>query len=319
MTEHPADAEPAEQGSGPLAGRVGIVTGAGKGLGRAFAIDLAAAGAAVVVNNRNRTVATDGRGPAEHVVDEIVAAGGRAVADVHDVVDPAAPAALIAAALDAFGRLDFVVTAAGVAPREMFHKSTPERFADVMAINLAGSVDLAMAAAPLFREQGGGRIVLVSSSAGLHGQVGSTAYSASKGALIALTRALAAEGAAKNVLTNVLLPYAVTQMTEDMPSPWQSLMTPAAVAPVVTALVDERCTLNGQTITAAGGAVRLATAVEYAPVVLDGALDGALAAGGLSPEALAAALAASATGAPRDYPDGAFSAFVDLAEHVAGS
>lgn len=304
---------------GPLAGRVGIVTGAGKGLGKAFAVDLAAAGAAVVVNNRNRTLHADGRGPADHVVDEIVAAGGRAVADTHDVVDPAAPAALIAAALDSFGRLDFVVTAAGVAPREMFHKSTPQRFADVLAINLAGSVDLAMAAAPLFREQGGGRIVFVSSSAGLHGQVGSTAYTASKGALIALTKALAAEGAAKNVFTNVLLPYAVTQMTEDMPTPWQSLMTATAVAPVVTALVDARCALNGQTITAAGGAVRLATAVEYDTVVIDGMRNGDLAGGGLSPAQLEAALAASAAGAARDYPDGAFSAFVALAEQVARS
>ncbi len=246
-----------------LAGQVAVVTGGGKGLGRAFALDLAAAGAAVVVNNRARIVDADGRSAADHVVDEIVAAGGRAVADHGDVADPATAEALVAAALDTYGRLDICVTSAAISSPEMFHKTTAENFAQVMAINVTGTAMVASAAMRVMREAGHGRIVLVASTAGLHGEPTVSAYAASKGAIISLGRTVAAEGSRRGVLTNVLLPYATTQMTaEGMDPAHADSMRAELVAPVVTALADPASTVNGQVIVAAGSGLRVADAVE---------------------------------------------------------
>ena len=289
----------------PLAGRAGIVTGGGKGLGRAFALDLAAAGAAVVVNNRNRQVDSDGRGPADHVVAEILAAGGDAVAEYSDVVEPGAADAILAAALDRYGRVDFLVTNAAVAAPEMAHKTTPERFDRVTATNIGGSTHLANACSARMRLANFGRIVLVASTAGLHGEPTASAYSASKGAIIAYGRAIAVEGERRNVLTNVVLPFATTQMTETgMHAHLREVMTAESVAPVVTALVDPGCTLNGQVLVSGGGLLRAASAVEYDTV--------ALPTDGLSPDELAALIARSRLGTPRDFPD-AETAFLDLA------
>jgi NAD(P)-dependent dehydrogenase (short-subunit alcohol dehydrogenase family) len=288
----------------PLAGRVGIVTGAGKGLGRAFALDLAAAGAAVVVNNRNRQVDAQGRGPADHVVAEIVGAGGRAVADHSDVAEPASGRAMVDLALRTFGRLDFLVTSAAVANPEMFHKSTPERFDAVIRTNVGGTAYVAQACSAQLREGGGGHIVLVASTAGLHGEPTASAYSASKGAVIALGRAIAVEGARRGVFTNVLLPYATTQMTDTGMAPQlRDAMDPALTAPVVTALVDPACTLNGQVLVTAGGRLRVASAVEWGTVDLP--------AGRLSAAALAGLVDSSRTGAPAEFPD-APTAFFDF-------
>jgi NAD(P)-dependent dehydrogenase (short-subunit alcohol dehydrogenase family) len=290
---------------GPLAGRVGIVTGAGKGLGRAFALDLAAAGAAVVVNNRNRSVDADGRGPADHVVAEIQAAGGDAVAEYSDVAAPDAAAALVDLARTRYGRVDFLVTNAGVANPEMLHKTTPERFNQVLAINVGGTVHLAAACSVHMRAAGFGRIVLVASTAGLHGEPTASAYSASKGAVIAFGRAIAVEGERRNVLTNVLLPYATTQMTDrGMDDRYRDLMSAQAVAPVVTALVDPGCELNGQVLVTGGGVLRVAGAVEWGPVHLP--------ADQLTPDGLAALVADSRAVAPQYYPD-AHAAFLELA------
>jgi NAD(P)-dependent dehydrogenase (short-subunit alcohol dehydrogenase family) len=294
--------------SGPLAGRVGIVTGAGKGLGRAFALDLAAAGASVIVNNRNRTVDADGRGPADHVVAEIRAAGGDAVPEYSDVADPASVANLLELARQRYGRLDFLVTNAGVANPEMLHKTTPERFDHVLSVNVGGTVHLVAAASALMRTANFGRIVLVASTAGLHGEPTASAYSASKGAVIAFGRAIAVEGARRDVLTNVLLPYATTQMTErGMDDRFRDVMTAEAVAPVVTALVDPACTLNGQVLVSGGGVLRAASAVEWGPVRLPEER--------LTPDGLSALIAESRKAEPRDYPE-AIAAFFDLAEVV---
>ncbi len=139
---------------GPLSGRVGIVTGGGKGLGRAFALDLAAAGALVVVNNRNRQIDADGRGPADHVVAEITAAGGQAIAEYSDVVEPGAAQAMLDLALSTWGRLDFIVTNAAVSVPAMFHKATPEQFDAVTAVNIGGTAHLAMLASAHMRAPG---------------------------------------------------------------------------------------------------------------------------------------------------------------------
>lgn len=259
----------------PLDGRVALVTGGGKGLGRAFALHLAELGAAVVVNNRNREVDADGRGPADHVVTEIEAAGGTAVADHHDVTDPGAAEAMVEAAVGRWGRLDVCVTSAGVSSPQMFHRTTPENLAQVLGINVTGTALVAAAASAVMREAGHGRIVLVASAAGLHGEPTVSAYAASKGAVIALGRTIAVEGERRGVLTNVLLPYATTQMTATgMDTDHVERMTPEVVAPVVGALVRPDSTLNGQVLLTGGGGLRVASTLEHGTVLLpEGALE----------------------------------------------
>jgi NAD(P)-dependent dehydrogenase (short-subunit alcohol dehydrogenase family) len=253
----------------PLDGTVGIVTGAGNGLGRAFARHLAALGAAVVVNNRRRLVDDSGRGSAERVADEIVAAGGQAVPESTDAGAEGVGRALVTAALEAFGRLDFVVANAAVDDPAMFHKSDRAALERVMRINLLGLADLARAASVHLREQSSGRIVLVASTAGLHGEPTVSAYAASKGAVIALGRTIAVEGARRGVLTNVVLPYATTPMTSaGMNETYRDTMSPDAVAPVVAALVDPRSVINGQVVVTANGALRAASAVEWDTVTV---------------------------------------------------
>jgi NAD(P)-dependent dehydrogenase (short-subunit alcohol dehydrogenase family) len=283
-------------------GRVGIVTGGGKGLGRAFALHLASLGAAVVVNNRNREVDSAGK-----VVAEIAAAGGRAVADYGDVADPHTGEDLVALALSTYGRLDFCVTSAAVSAPAMFHKTTVEAFAAVQTVNVLGTASVAAAAARHLRAAGGGRIVLVASTAGLHGEPTVAAYAASKGAVIALGRTIAAEGAPRGVYTNVLLPYATTQMTDTgMAEQFRDAMTAGSVAPVVAALLDPAGTLNGEVIVAANGALRATSAVEWGTVHIPEALDAGT---------LAGLLDASRNGKPHEYRT-AQDAFADFAEET---
>ena len=280
----------------PLGGRVGIVTGAGNGLGRAFALLLAELGAALVVNNRKRVVDDQGRGSADRVVEEIGRARGRAVADHADAGAPGAGDQLVAAALDAFGRLDFVVANAAVDDPAMFHKSERSDLERVLAVNVLGLADLARSASVHFRAQGSGRIVLVSSTAGLHGEPTVSAYAASKGAVLALGRTIAVEGARRGVLTNMVLPYATTPMTRTGMNPnYREVMEPADVAPVVAALVDPASTLNGQVIVTANGALRAASSVEWGTVRLPSGSP-------LSPAALGELLQASRAGEVHEYP-----------------
>ncbi|MDN5768748.1 MAG: SDR family NAD(P)-dependent oxidoreductase [Humibacillus sp.] len=294
----------------PLAGQVAIVTGGGKGLGRAFALHLAALGAAVVVNNRNRIVGLDGRGAADHVVEEILVRGGRAVADHGDVSDPATAEALVEAAISTWGRLDICVTSAAITGPQLFHRTTAENFAHVIDINVAGTALVAAAALRVMREAGHGRIIMVASTAGLHGEPTVAAYAASKGAIIALGRTVASEGRRRGVLTNVLLPYATTQMTEGSLDPQQEqALRPELVAPVVAALADPASTTNGQVIIAAGSGLRVADAVEGATVSFP---DQAL----LPPAELDALLASSRAGTSHTYPD-AQAAFQDFASELA--
>jgi steroid 5-alpha reductase family enzyme/NAD(P)-dependent dehydrogenase (short-subunit alcohol dehydrogenase family) len=238
----------------PLAGRVAVVSGGGRGLGRSFCLALARQGAKVVVNNRNRVTDADGRGPADHVAGQITAAGGEAVAEHSDAADPAGGEAIVAAAVERWGRLDICVANAAIGPGGMFHKQPAAQFGEVVEINLQGSVRLARAAMAVMRPAGYGRIILVGSTGGLHGDVGLSAYATSKGALLAFGRSLAAEGAGKGVLTNMLLPYALTQMTDDgMPASARPRLDPDLVAPVLTALASPECRLNGEYLVTGGG------------------------------------------------------------------
>ena len=285
---------------GPLAGRVAVVSGGGRGLGRSFCLALARQGAKVVVNNRNRVTDADGRGQADHVAAEIVAAGGEALADHSDAADPAGGEAIVAAALERWGRLDICVANAAVGAGGMFHKQPAAQFGEVLEINLHGSVRLARAAMAVMRPAGYGRIILVASTGGLHGDVGLSAYAASKGGLLAFGRSLAAEGAGRGVLTNMLLPYALTQMTEAQmtadggPAAVRTLMDPDLVAPVLTALASPECRLNGEYIVTGGGRLRRASVVEWGTVLLPNGP-------GLSPGQLRALLAESGRGEPREF------------------
>ena len=198
-----------------LSGRVAVVSGGGRGLGRSFCLALARQGASVVVNNRNRVVDEDGLGPADHVVAEIVSLGGSAVAEYSDAASSVAGDSMVEVALSRWGRLDICVANAGIGVGGMFHKQSASSFEEVLEINLLGSIRLARAAMAVMRPAGYGRIILVASTGGLHGDIGLSAYAASKGGLLAFGRSLAAEGVGKGVLTNMLLPYALTQMTFD--------------------------------------------------------------------------------------------------------
>jgi len=279
----------------PLAGRVAVVSGGGRGLGRSFCLALARQGARVVVNNRNRVVDADGRGPADHVADQITAAGGEAVAEYSDAADPGAGQAMVEAALRRWGRLDICVANAAIGVGGMFHKQPAGQFDEVLAVNLQGSIRLARAAMAVMRPAGYGRIILVASTGGLHGDVGLSAYAASKGGLLAFGRSLAAEGAARGVLTNLLLPYALTQMTDDgMPSAARKRMEPDAVAPVLTALASEGCRLNGEYIVTGGGRLRRASVVEWGTVPLPDDPD-------LSAGRLEDLLARSHAGEPKEF------------------
>jgi NAD(P)-dependent dehydrogenase (short-subunit alcohol dehydrogenase family) len=284
----------------PLAGRVAVVSGGGKGLGRSFCLALARQGAKVVVNNRHRAA-----GAADRVVAEITAAGGEAVADYGDAADPGSGEALVAAAVERWGRLDVCVANAAVGTPGMFHKQPDAEFGEILQINLLGSARLARAAMAVMRPAGFGRIILVSSGGGLHGDIGLAAYAASKGALLALGRTLAAEGQARGVLTNLLLPYALTQMTErSTPPAVGRRMDPDLVAPVLTALASPDCRLNGEYVITGGGRLRRASVVEWETVFLPNEPD-------LRPDQLHALLASSGSGKPHEYRV-AVDAFNDL-------
>ena len=285
--------------AGALAGRVAVVSGGGRGLGRSFCLALARQGAKVVVNNRNRVVDADGRGSADQVADQITAAGGEAVAEYSDAADPGSGQAMVAAARRHWGRLDICVANAAIGAGGMFHRQAAEQFDEVLAINLQGSIRLARAAMAVMRP-GYGRIILVASTGGLHGDIGLSAYAASKGGLLVFGRSLAAEGTAKGVLTNLLLPYAQTQMTEaqmtddGMPSAARMHLEPDAVAPVLTALASQDCRLNGEYIVTGGGRLRRASVVEWGTVPLPNDPD-------LSPGQLETLLAQSQAGEPKEF------------------
>ena len=243
--------------------RAVVITGAGKGLGRAFALHAAASGARVVVNNRKR----DGEASsADAVVAEIVAAGGEAIADYHDVRDANAAQALAAASLDAWGRLDAVILNAGVnGPAARFAGHKNEDFRDVLETNFFANLAILQAALAHLTASGAGRVVLVASSAGLYGVRGRAPYAASKGALIGLGLTLSHELRRDGVGVNVLAPYAATQMTADVMAAHEEIgrrMTPESVAPLATWLASAACEASGEIWVAGGGYLRRACMME---------------------------------------------------------
>jgi NAD(P)-dependent dehydrogenase (short-subunit alcohol dehydrogenase family)/acyl dehydratase len=239
-----------------LTGRVAVVTGAGNGLGRAHALELARRGAQVVVNDVGGAVDGSGAssGPADAVVAEIQAARGEAVADSHSVVNGGE--AIIATALAAFGRIDIVVNNAGILRDKAFHNMTHEAFDAVLDVHLRGAMHVARAAFPHMRTQGFGRIINTTSTAGLLGNFGQTNYGSAKAGLYGMTRVLAIEGGRHNILVNCVAPVASTRMTGMVDNPeYSAMMSPDLVSPVVAYLASAECEVTGEVFSAVGGRV----------------------------------------------------------------
>lgn len=248
-----------------LDGKAVAITGAGKGLGRAYALYLARLGARIVVNNRRR--AAQRGSSADRVVEEIRESGGDAVAEYSSVEEPGAGDRLLEAALDGFGRLDAVVANAAVSEGRSFHKQDFDDFRQVVEINLIGTANTLHPAFRHMYEQRHGAIVVSTSVAGLYGEHGLPAYSASKAGLLGLMYALSLEGEAHGVRVNAIAPFATTQMTEkDLPPELKEQLAPEHVAPVLAWLISDQCTLNGETIISGGGRVARARVAETSPL-----------------------------------------------------
>ena len=243
-------------------GRVLAVTGAGGGLGREYALALAAAGARVVVNDLGG--ARDGTGSGSEAADRVVAeirdAGGEAAASHDSVADESGGAAVVQAALDAFGRIDGVVANAGILRDAAFHKMTGADWDAVQKVHLDGAFHVVRAAWPHFREQRHGRVVVAASTSGIYGNFGQANYGAAKGGLIGLVRTLAIEGGRYGITANAIAPMAATRMTADVaPQELLEKLAPAHVAPVVAYLLSDECTDSGSVIVAGGGQVHQVT------------------------------------------------------------
>jgi NAD(P)-dependent dehydrogenase (short-subunit alcohol dehydrogenase family) len=214
-----------------LKDRVAIVTGAGGGLGRAHALELARHGARVVVNDL---------GDAEGVADEICKAGGQAVAQLGNVARYDDMEALAARAMDAFGRIDILVNNAGILRDRTFAKMSLDDFRLVLDVHVMGAVNATKAVWSQMQTQNYGRIVMTTSSSGLYGNFGQSNYAAAKMALVGLMQTLALEGAKYNVRVNCLAPTATTAMTKGLlPPEAAKVLTPERVSPAVIALVGE--------------------------------------------------------------------------------
>jgi len=227
--------------------RVAIVTGAGGGLGRAYALALAARGAKVVVNDLGG--ARDGSGSslsaAQLVVDEITAAGGEAMANGASVSDEAAVEKMVAFVKERWGRIDILINNAGILRDKTFAKMTLDDFRQVVDVHLMGSVTCTKAVWEVMREQAYGRILMTTSSTGLYGNFGQANYGAAKLALVGLMKTLSLEGAKYNVKTNTIAPLTETRMTEElMPPAKLAKMGHENVAPAALYLVSEEAPTN---------------------------------------------------------------------------
>ncbi|MEO1042445.1 MAG: SDR family NAD(P)-dependent oxidoreductase [Pseudomonadota bacterium] len=222
--------------------RVAIVTGAGAGLGRCHALELAKRGVKVVVNDLGGTVAGEGGslGPAEQVVQEIRDGGGEAIANGASVTDPKGVEEMVAEAIETFGKVDILMNNAGVLRDKSFSKMTLEDFRFVMDVHVMGSVICTKAVWDHMRERQYGRIMMTSSSSGIYGNFGQSNYGTAKAGLVGLMNVLHIEGVQKGIHVNTLSPTAGTRMTEGIiPEEAFKLMTPESVTPAAIYLCSD--------------------------------------------------------------------------------
>jgi NAD(P)-dependent dehydrogenase (short-subunit alcohol dehydrogenase family) len=237
--------------------RVAVITGAGRGLGRAYALLLASRGARIVVNDPGGSLKGDGvdTGPAQLVVDEIRAAGGEAVACTDSVATPSGGQAIVEAALDRYGRIDILIHNAGNVRPASLKEMSYEDFDAVLDVHLRGAFHVVRPAFPRMCAAGYGRIVLTSSIGGLYGNHRVANYGTSKAGTIGLCNVVALEGAAENVKCNLIVPGAVTRMAEGIDVSAYPPMGPELVAPVVGWLAHESCSITGEMLVSIAGRV----------------------------------------------------------------
>lgn len=244
-------------------GQVAVVTGAGRGLGRLYALDLARRGAAVVVNDVGGSMRGEGAdsGVADDVVEEIRKAGGSAIASYDSVANPAGGQAIIDAALDAFGRLDAVISNAGIFGSAPFEDLSLDDWARMLRVHLDGGFQLSQPAYRVMKDNGGGRFVFISSSAGVFGQPMEAHYAAAKAGLVGLTNVIAIEGEAHGIVANSVMPTGFSRMVTETvgdekflaESGFMQAIRPELVVPLVTFLASSACTFTHRNYSAAAG------------------------------------------------------------------
>lgn len=246
-------------------GQVALVTGAGAGLGRAYALDLAKRGAKVVVNDLGGDPHGQGAdaAPARKVCDEIKAAGGEATPNFDSVSSYDGGFNMVKTAIDTYGRLDVVICNAGILRDIAFHNMSEADWDAVFAVHIKGSFTVLRAAWPVFRQQSYGRVVLTTSSSGIYGQFGQANYGSAKTAMLGLMNVLKQEGAKYNVNVNTVAPVAGTRLTQTvMPQEMVERLKPELVVPAVTWMVSKECQDSGIIIEAGAGNFNRASIVK---------------------------------------------------------
>ena len=238
-------------------GRVAVITGGGRGLGRAYALLMASRGCKVVVNDLGGAIRGDGpdTSVAQSVVDEIVAAGGEAIANADSVATPEGGRAIIQAALNEWGRVDALIHNAGNVRYGSIRDISYDDFKSVVDVHLMGAFHVVQAAFGPMCDQNFGRIVLTSSIGGVYGNKNCVNYGAAKSGMIGLNNVAALEGEEFNVKSNVIVPSAVTRMAEGIDISQYPPMDPELVAPVVAWLAHEACSVTGEMVASIAGRI----------------------------------------------------------------